>query len=99
MPSDSTAHTSPTALRALSALLAAPAAELRPHMPHTCTWPTEGEATTWICNTTEEDTMGHPYRERHTQPDSTTSDKLAGAQAKQTEKKTTPTAKQKRSSK
>lgn len=42
--------------------------------------------------------MGHPYRQRHTQPESTTSDKLTGAQAKQV-KKSTSTAKGKRSSK
>lgn len=38
--------------------------------------------------------MGHPYRQRHTDLEKTTSDKLAGVQAKQQAKKSASTAKQ-----
>jgi len=41
--------------------------------------------------------MGHPYRQRHTDLEKTTSDKLAGAQAKQQAKKQARTKRTKRS--
>ena len=59
----------------------------------------EGDSWHWTCNTVEPGTtdleaateeldevepMGHPYRQRHTDVASTTSDKLAGTTKKQT---------------